>query len=66
MNKRRKRLIEGYYTENFVNVTKEIKTGQTMFFEDQLEAYRYSQQVKSYYYQIFNKDKLTIGYGVPK
>lgn len=66
MIKRRKRLVEGFYTENFTNVTQEIKSGKTQFFKNQLEAYKYAREHKSYYYQVFNKDKLTMGYAVPK
>ena len=66
MNKRKKRIVEGFYTENFVNVTDQIKSGNTVFFKNQLEAYKYAQEHKSYYYQVFNKEKLTLGYAVPK
>ena len=54
------------YNSNGVNVTERIKTKQTLFFTDENIANDKANQIKSYYYEIFDSNNTLVGYGVPK
>lgn len=54
------------YTSYQVNVTKRMQDGQTLFFQDELEAIKVARRMRSYHYQVFNHKMQHAGYAVPK
>jgi len=58
--------IEDYFTSANVNVTKFVKNGLTILFDNEKEAWDYALIKGSYVYPVYNKKDLLIAYGVPK
>ena len=54
------------FTENRINISQKVENGETLFFANEIKAYNYAEQVRSYHYQVFDKNGRHAGYAVPK
>lgn len=65
MSKTEETIVKVFNAEK-VEVTKFIKEGRTLFVSTKSEAITKAQQIRSYFYELFNDKQIHVGYAIPK